>query len=869
MRLRQMLHTITFRQIALLIIPITLCLGFTIVQLPVMYAPLVGHWLANVLVFGAMASIAVWLNHKYVRWIISTSGLVILLYLLLQSTTLINDDIFKYYSVIVQCRVLATFAVLGWFTGFLVSRFAWGIYIISAIALYFGISIVQAHPVWDLWQQYAFPVFTLTINFLPFIVVVIYLIGTQHRILHYARPALYIGENRFWRKQLVYVSLLGIVFAILSPIVYWSFGSALAQIESQSAKNDNSMLKNSDQDKQPPQEASAQQSQDDKKTLNDFLKLGSKNNRGKKLLFLAYIDNFFEDGQTPNPLYLSMYYYGKFNEKDETFLIDTTPPNSDLFLPKIDQLALYQTNVDSQILAAQQQYEFTKMVNTIVYKKNVAPELFTAPSVAYAIQPIAVDPMYRNEFYAAYEAKSNVSSLNSAYFVYNDDSEIVRQFQEQRNVILRGADQYAITDSTFYQYYTSIPSGKNFDSIANLAQTITAAAHTTIDKVLAIRDFFWEKDATGKRIYTYSDNPGIPELPSASRLNHFLFKEKKGYCAYYAGATLYMLRSLGIPSRIVGGFLTEDRSKGKNAGWYSLYEDQAHAWVQVFFPGLGWIDFDTTVDNDDARESEQADGTPPVIPKKPILAIQASIKEIDTLAKNITLKFDVVSYKDEMHKVSLSERKFDVSNTLIKSDFTLLSWADLSINDSIIALNFDVTLKAHFPNVEALLNADSVLAINEIHVYPKKAVADEKLSKASQSNTFWNHSIVKVALWLALILGLVVGIFWPYWRMKYWVYRVRKSITAADRFNVSHRILMWLFRSEDILDMRLTLAEQASLFTAKTGIDISAYVKAYNGMKYGATDFILVDQDPLIMSILQQYLKQQSFKNLMKTLSIF
>ena len=58
---------------------------------------------------------------------------------------------------------------------------------------------------------------------------------------------------------------------------------------------------------------------------------------------------------------------------------------------------------------------------------------------------------------------------------------------------------------------------------------------------------------------------------------YFLFENRKGYCAYYAGATLFMLRSLGIPSRIAVGFLTVDRSGGKNKGWYWYYADQAHA----------------------------------------------------------------------------------------------------------------------------------------------------------------------------------------------------------------------------------------------------------------------------------------------------
>src|SRR5690606_2611707 len=128
-------------------------------------------------------------------------------------------------------------------------------------------------------------------------------------------------------------------------------------------------------------------------------------------------------------------------------------------------------------------------------------------------------------------------------------------------------------------------------------------------------------------------------------LQYFLFENKKGYCAYYAGATLFMLRALGIPSRITVGFMTVDRSN-KNKGWYWYYADQAHAWVQVYFPGFGWLDFDTTVGNDDARESPAPDGTPPMQPPKAWLAADGLITLVDTLKKIVGLNAQRLVYHD-------------------------------------------------------------------------------------------------------------------------------------------------------------------------------------------------------------------------------
>jgi transglutaminase-like putative cysteine protease len=67
-----------------------------------------------------------------------------------------------------------------------------------------------------------------------------------------------------------------------------------------------------------------------------------------------------------------------------------------------------------------------------------------------------------------------------------------------------------------------------------------------------------------------------------------------GYCQYYATTMAILLRSEGIPARIVQGFLPGDRDA---AGVETLRNSNSHAWVQVYFPGYGWVDFDPTGGN--------------------------------------------------------------------------------------------------------------------------------------------------------------------------------------------------------------------------------------------------------------------------------
>lgn len=69
---------------------------------------------------------------------------------------------------------------------------------------------------------------------------------------------------------------------------------------------------------------------------------------------------------------------------------------------------------------------------------------------------------------------------------------------------------------------------------------------------------------------------------------------RRGYCQYYATTMAILLRAAGIPTRLVQGFLPGDRSP---SGIETIRNSAAHAWVEVYFPGYGWVDFDPTGGN--------------------------------------------------------------------------------------------------------------------------------------------------------------------------------------------------------------------------------------------------------------------------------
>jgi transglutaminase-like putative cysteine protease len=88
-------------------------------------------------------------------------------------------------------------------------------------------------------------------------------------------------------------------------------------------------------------------------------------------------------------------------------------------------------------------------------------------------------------------------------------------------------------------------------------------------------------------------NEIIPQPPlNQDPIDWVLFDLKEGYCEYYASAMIIMLRSLGIPARMAAGFSqgTWDAASQR----YMIQERDAHTWVEVYFPGYGWIEFEPT-----------------------------------------------------------------------------------------------------------------------------------------------------------------------------------------------------------------------------------------------------------------------------------
>lgn len=101
-----------------------------------------------------------------------------------------------------------------------------------------------------------------------------------------------------------------------------------------------------------------------------------------------------------------------------------------------------------------------------------------------------------------------------------------------------------------------------------------------------------------KQNYVYTLSPGsTPE--GMDFVEYFLTESKRGYCTHYASSAVILLRAMGIPSRYVEGYVvTESDIQSASSGTYdyeyTIEDTNAHAWVEVYQNGVGWIPFETT-----------------------------------------------------------------------------------------------------------------------------------------------------------------------------------------------------------------------------------------------------------------------------------
>ena len=131
------------------------------------------------------------------------------------------------------------------------------------------------------------------------------------------------------------------------------------------------------------------------------------------------------------------------------------------------------------------------------------------------------------------------------------------------------------------RHYLTLPA---IDSrIGKLAQSAVGGLTDDTQRARAVAEYL-------RRNYAYTLE--LPSHEMADPLANFLFERKKGHCEYFSSAMAVMLRTLGIPSRLVTGF--QSGIYNPLTELYVIRASDAHSWVEAWLPGRGWTTFDPT-----------------------------------------------------------------------------------------------------------------------------------------------------------------------------------------------------------------------------------------------------------------------------------
>lgn len=218
--------------------------------------------------------------------------------------------------------------------------------------------------------------------------------------------------------------------------------------------------------------------------------------------------------------------------------------------------------------------------------EQLAQRIYAAPlesRVLFALHPL-VEVDAESEIQPLFDNTGDFTYWGGATPAYRAVSLTGRPSPEE----LRSADGRFSPARGFYTQLPDLP-----ERIPALADSLVRDRPTRYDRVIAVRD--WLQDG-----FDYTTD--LPDGPREATLDHFLFERRAGHCEYFSTAMAILLRTRDIPVRNVNGFLGGEWSE---FGQYlAVTQNEAHSWVEVWFPEYGWVPFDPTPAGTGSAEGE-------------------------------------------------------------------------------------------------------------------------------------------------------------------------------------------------------------------------------------------------------------------------
>ncbi|MCC2930235.1 DUF4129 domain-containing transglutaminase family protein [Bacillus sp. LBG-1-113] len=180
------------------------------------------------------------------------------------------------------------------------------------------------------------------------------------------------------------------------------------------------------------------------------------------------------------------------------------------------------------------------------------------------------------------EQSGDIRNMGSYTVTYN--SPVYKQDELKKVKVRQNSEEYTFSDR-YMQLPDTLP-----ERVKNLAIKLTEGQDNMFDKVKAIEDYL------GSNEFTYeTENVTVPK-DDEDYVDQFLFETKIGYCDNFSSSMVVLLRSAGIPARWVKGYTSGEYKEAgnKKGSIYEVTNNNAHSWVEVYFPEQGWVTFEPT-----------------------------------------------------------------------------------------------------------------------------------------------------------------------------------------------------------------------------------------------------------------------------------
>lgn len=284
------------------------------------------------------------------------------------------------------------------------------------------------------------------------------------------------------------------------------------------------------------------------------------------------IDNPYTKKQIGEAANIKIYFLDHFNgnKNGNITLVNLDKKHLVVYPENITTSTLFAPNLTYDINSGNNYIGYDKSMSFIMLNKTIAANGYRVDFNSTNNPPETFEKLYSEGVNISYNTGKNISTADKDYY----DKNIKDNFK----------DYLQLTNNLSQNIYA-------------LVNNIVKDCKNTSEKVIKIQNYLRDN-------YTYSLD--VSEVPGNEEfLQYFLFKEKKGYCTYFATATTVFCRIAGIPSRYVEGFHMKDIMD--KDGYYEVTNDMAHAWTEVLLdPEKNiWVTIDSVPAYDEELAKER------------------------------------------------------------------------------------------------------------------------------------------------------------------------------------------------------------------------------------------------------------------------